>query len=280
MKNFLQFISNKAEDYIALRQSLGYEFKVQSSTIRAFCYFLKAINSSGPLTDTLALDYISSCDVTPNVRARRYGVLRHFAEYLSAFDIHTRLFASHAFPRVQTQPPARILNELELQQLLKAAQQISPRFPMRGNTHYTLIGLIASTGLRSGEALRLDRSDVDLESGVLNIRQTKFHKDRVVPVHETTRTALVNYAKRRDVVFTQPKSKAFFLSLRRGRLTSSGLCKAFHEARDAAGFGSTRPLRPHDLRHRFAVTRLVLWHREGVDVQVAGEDIDASQSLL
>ncbi len=150
-----------------------------------------------------------------------------------------------------------------------AARQISPRFPMRRHTLYSLLGLLASTGLRSGEALRLDRADVDIESGVLQIRRTKFRKDRVVPVHQSTHEALADYAAERDKAFARCVSPAFFLSLRGGRLSSAGFSGAFGEARASAGLyaKATRPLRPHDLRHRFAVTRLVTWHREGVDVQ-------------
>jgi len=269
MNSFTKRISKKVEDYIALRRSLDYVFLTQSRTLRAFCRYIEKTNQPGPLTDTLALAFVHSRDVTPLVRARRYGVLRHFAEYLSAFDHETKLFSPHAFPCCRSIAAVRILNEIELVNLLRTAKQISPLFPMRGNTLYTLLGLIASTGIRSGEALRLDCSDVDLERGLLQIRQTKFRKDRVVPMHDTTCEVLASYAAERDYVFPQPLSPAFFLSLRGGRLSTSSFYRVFHEVLATAGFDAiaTRPLRPHHLRHRFAVTRLLLWRREGIDVQ-------------
>lgn len=268
MNTFVRLVSDKIEEYIALRRSLGYVFQTQAATLRAFCHFIEDGNHLGPLTGELALAFVLSCEVTPTVRARRYGVLGRFAEYLSVFDAHTQRFDPRAFPRSRAIAPARILDEDELARLLVAARQITPRFPMRGRTLYTLLGLLASTGLRSGEALRLDRADVDIESGVLQIRRTKFRKDRVVPVHQSTREALANYAAERDKAFPRCVSP-FFLSLRGGRLSSAGFSGAFREARASAGLyaKATRPLRPHDLRHRFAVTRLVTWHREGVDVQ-------------
>jgi integrase len=112
-------------------------------------------------------------------------------------------------------------------------------------------------------------NDVDLERAVLAIRQTKFRKDRLVPVHPTTRDMLRAYVKVRDAADRRSPSSAFFLSCRGGRLSASGLGTAFQEACAIAGFdrGLPRGLRPGDLRHRFAVTRLVTWHREGVDVQ-------------
>jgi len=126
---------------------------------------------------------------------------------------------------------------------------------------------LASSGLRSGEALRLDRSDVDLANGVLLVRKTKFRKDRLVPVHATTQAALRRYARERDAAFSTPKDQAFFLSSRGNRLSAAGLQSAFAEVRRLAGLDDGRALRPHDLRHRFAVTRLSLWHQQRLDVQ-------------
>jgi integrase len=126
---------------------------------------------------------------------------------------------------------------------------------------------LASTGLRSGEAVRLDRGDVDLTSGVILVRNTKFRKDRLVPVHSTTQAALRRYARERDDVFPTPKGKAFFLSSRGCRLSAGGLQVNFAKARKLAGLDEGKPLRPHDLRHRFAVTRLALWHQQRADVQ-------------
>lgn len=185
------------------------------------------------------------------------------------FDVGTEALDPNALPRSRVTPPARILDGDELERLMTAARGLSPRWPLRGLTLFTILGLLASTGLRSGEALRLDRSDVDLRRGVLQIRLTKFRKDRLVPVHSTTRDALRAYSCARDVVFSESASAAFFLSLRGGRLSSGGLQAAFWQARTLAGLdgGPGRQLRPHDLRHRFATTRLAAWHREGVDVQ-------------
>lgn len=163
MNTFTKLVSEKIEEYIALRQSLGYVFQTQAATLRAFCQFIENSNHLGPLTVDLALAFILSCDVTPTVRARRYGILGRFADYLSVFDAHTQHFDPRALPRYRSITPVRILDDGELTRLLVSAQQISPRYPMRGRTLYTLLGLLASTGLRSGEARRLDRADVDLE---------------------------------------------------------------------------------------------------------------------
>ncbi|MBI1206863.1 MAG: tyrosine-type recombinase/integrase [Azospirillum sp.] len=103
--------------------------------------------------------------------------------------------------------------------------------------------------------------------GILHIRKTKFRKDRLVPVHTTTLAALRTYARHRDAAFPVPRDSAFFLSSRGNRLSSTGLSLAFGAACKLAGLDSGKTLRPHDLRHRFAVTRLAAWHQDKADVQ-------------
>ncbi|MCC7173428.1 MAG: tyrosine-type recombinase/integrase [Planctomycetes bacterium] len=269
MSGFARAIAGKIEAYIRLRCSLGYSFRTQAGTLRAFRRFVEQGKHTGPLTQAMVVTFVLSSDVTPTVRARRYSVLRQFAEYLSVFDVRTETLDPRALPRGRLTPPARILTDSEVANLLAAARDISPDHPMRGQTLYTLVGLLASTGLRSGEALRLDRAAVDLDRGVLQIHLTKFRKNRLVPIHATTAEALRSYAIVRDRAYPRLASSAFFLNLRGQRFSPGSLSSAFRQACVHAGLDRTglRPPRPHDLRHRFAVARLVEWHREGVDVQ-------------
>lgn len=268
MNDFARFLSDKVDDYVRLRRSLGYAFLSQAAVLTAFSRYIQNVGTTGPLTRELALAFVLSRNVTASVRARRHGVLLRFAEYLSIFDPLTERLDPRALPRSRAILPARILGEDELGRLLSAARDGTSSHPLRGKTLSTILGLLASTGLRSGEALRLDRADVDLARGLLQIRRTKFRKDRVVPVHPTTCAALRVYACARDLAFPQPPP-AFFLSLRGRRWSASAFGAAFAQARTRAGLdgGIPRALRPHDLRHRFAVTRLVTWYRAGLDVQ-------------
>jgi integrase len=255
--------------YVELRRALGYAFETQAATLRAFGSFVERRRDPGPLTQQLVLAFVLGCHVTPNVRNRRYAVLRNFADYFAVFDRRTKPFDPAVLPRSRAIPPVRILEHEELAQLLRAAREISPRSPMRGQTLYTVIGLLASTGLRSGEVARLDRPDVDLEHGILRIRRTKFRKHRLVPVHPTTLAVLRRYANARDIAYPRSPSPAFFLSGRGNRFSASAFGDGFRKARTRAGLdgGLPRGVRPHDLRHRFAVTRLVTWHRQRIDVQ-------------
>ena len=267
MSTFTKTLNDRVEGYIALRQSLGYSFQKQASTLRALVRYVEAEHIDGPLTQETALNFVLSWDGTANGRAIRHGVARRFAEYLALYDPQTETLDPKALPRSRAIPPPRILSDDELGSLMVACRSVSPGYPVRAIVLTTLVGLLASTGLRSGEALRLDRADVDIKAGVLHIRKTKFRKDRLVPVHSTTLEALRDYTRQRNLRFPTPKDSAFFLSSRGNRLSPAGLQQAFGTACKIAGFDKGKSLRPHDLRHRFAVTRLAVWHREQIDVQ-------------
>jgi integrase len=267
MTSLTKFLSEKIERYIELRRSLGYAFDKQAGTLRAFARHVEQSRPDGPATRTMALDFVLSFRDAANSRAVRHGVLRRFYEYLAVYDARTEALERRAFHRSRAIPPPRIVNESELASLIDACRLISPGLPLIGRTMATLIGLLASTGLRSGEVVRLDRGDVDFTRGVILIRKTKFRKDRLVPVHPTTLAALRQYARKRDAAFPRPVDAGFFLSSRGCRLSATGLQSNFAKARKQAGLDDGKPLRPHDLRHRFAVTRLKLWHQQRADVQ-------------
>jgi integrase len=269
MTTFATRVTAGVEGYITLQRSLGYQFDKQAIALRAFLRYVRATHARGPLSQALVLDFVMGSNVTANGRAIRYAVIRRFAEYFAAFDSRTERLDRRALPRSRATPPPRILSQEELQSLMTASGRIASEQSLRTRTMTTVIGLLASTGLRSGEALRLDRSDVDLTQGVLQIRKTKFRKDRLVPVHATTLTALRDYARRRDFAFPTLKTPAFFVSTRGVRLSKNGLRYGFNQVCVLAGINvkGAKPFRPHELRHRFAVTRLAEWHRQQVDVQ-------------
>jgi integrase len=267
MSSFAKALADRVDAYIALRRSLGYAFEKQAAVLRALARYVEVQQLDGPLTRDLALGFVISWPGTSNGRFIRHGIIRRFCDYLAIYDARTEALDCRALPRSRAISPPRILTDEELRSLISASSRISPDRPQRGMVLTIVVGLLASTGLRSGEALRLDRADVDLEAGVLNIRRTKFRKDRLVPVHATTLAALREYALHRDGVFPAPKALAFFLSSRGNRLSPTALRAGFRAACELAGLHSGKALRPHDLRHRFAVARLAAWHREQADVQ-------------
>jgi len=149
-----------------------------------------------------------------------------------------------------------------------AARQAIPQ-PLRAATYETLIGLLAATGLRVGEAIRLDRHDIDYTEGVLLVRRSKFGKSRQVPLQPTTLQALQEYNRRREELCPQPSSDSFFVSLRGTRIIYECVQPTFRMLCDRAGVGagSVPAPRIHDLRHTFAVRTLLSWYRDGLDIQ-------------
>jgi len=156
-----------------LRRSLGLGFRKQGATLRRFQRYVAASRLEGPLTQDMALAFSLASSGTGNGRECRYGVIRRFSEYLAIFDPRTQRLEPRVLPRSRAIPPPRILSGAELAALISACARITPDRPYRGRTLAMAIGLLASTGLRSGEALRFDRADVDLSTGVLHVRKTE-----------------------------------------------------------------------------------------------------------
>jgi integrase len=161
-----------------------------------------------------------------------------------------------------------LYSEHEVLGLMTAAQKLPA--PMRQETTATIVGLLYATGMRVGEALRLDRGDVDLDEGLLVVRDSKFGKSREVPLHKSAVEALGSYAERRDELCPQASTDAFFLSATGTRVLYCNFHMAFLGLVREAGLRPRSPKcrpRPHDLRHSFAVSTLIDWYREGVEVE-------------
>jgi integrase len=174
--------------------------------------------------------------------------------------------------RYRRKPPQRFRDH-EIAALIQRAAALVSAKHLRGRTYATLFGLLAVTGLRINEALHLDRSDVDLDTGVLLIRRTKFGKSRLVPIHATTTEALRVYGDARDRALKTWTTPAFFLSERATRITEWSARYTFAVISRAIGLRSPTHGGRHghgpriqDLRHRFAAETLIRWYRAALDV--------------
>jgi integrase len=139
---------------------------------------------------------------------------------------------------------------------------------LKAHTYATLIGLLMATGMRVGEVLALDRTDIDWQTGILVVRHAKFGKSRELPLHPTTVQALLTYKGERDRCLPRQHSPGFLLSLAGTRLLYKNVHFTFLRLLRQAGLAGRRPRRPriHDMRHTFAIKALLRWHRDGVDV--------------
>ena len=166
-----------------------------------------------------------------------------------------------------------IFHDEEIVQLLAATRQIGPPGSIRPATYETLFGLMASTGLRVSEAIHLLDTDVDLKLGMLTIRQTKFAKSRQLPIHPTAVAALMKYRRQRARHVATIAEMPFLISSRGQRLgeplSDRQVHRVFNMLRDSLHLvnrGGHAAPRLHDLRHTFAVRRMMLWHAEGTDI--------------
>jgi len=256
------------EDYLALRRSLGYKLDRAGWLLSDFVGHLEATG-----VDTITVDAALSwamrpSDADPSWWASRLSAVRVFARHLHAFDSAHEVPPVDLLPKRASRATPYLYAPPDIAALMAAARSL--RSALRAATFETLVGLLAVTGLRIGEALRLARRDVDLDEGVLRIRGTKFGKSREVPLHESTVDALAAYARRRDRLCPRPIDPTFFVSTTGTRLRYQNVHRTWLDLVRRAGLrprtASCRP-RPHDLRHSFAVHTLVGWYRDGVDVQ-------------
>ena len=266
-------LRNAAERYLDLRRSLGFKLESQAFTLRNFLRFAER-EAAKTITTELVLRWSKQpCRAGPATWAQRLGVVRNFAAWYAAYDANCEIppegLISQRFRRQQPY----IYSDHEIDQILRAAADLPSRLGLRGSTCSTIYALLAATGMRVGEALALDRSDVDLESGVLTIRNAKFGKSRLVPLHATTKRALAQYAARRDRALRRA-SPPFFVSDSGQRITQ--WCVRYNFARisqrvgiriPALGLRHGRGPRLHDLRHRFAVRTMIAWYRCGANVE-------------
>jgi integrase/recombinase XerD len=209
-------------------------------------------------------------DHRPVTWAQRLGFVRVFARHWSASDPRTEIPPDGLLPfRAQRVRPY-LYTEEEIQRLLAAAKGLSPSNGLRPWTYHCLFGLLAVSGLRISEAIKLERKDVDLNEGLLIIRQTKFNKSRLVPLHVSTRDVLAEYAQHRDWFLPTQSSPCFLLNDHNRCLESSTVRRIFYNLSRQIGLRGlddhTGP-RLHDFRHRFALLTLIGWYRAGEDIE-------------
>lgn len=256
-------------DYLALRRRLGHKLADAERVLDRFVVFLDAVGAETVTMDT-TLAFVLDPDLDPASTnpSRRLQAVRGFTLYLAGIDPATEVppagIVSYRVPRRRPY----LFTDDEISSVMATAAA-SARTAERAVMLETLIGLLAVTGMRVGEAIRLSDRDIDRDLAVITIRATKFGKSRQVPVTATTIDALGAHIDVRDKAHPSPVCPRVFVSGAGTPLAYSHFCLTFRRAIDRAGIGDPAPvLRPriHDLRHSFAVRALVDWHRCGADV--------------
>ena len=268
MSNNITFVQ-RARLYLDQRRALGFGMRITGKRLLAFARFADDRAPLGPLTLKLAVAWARDATrSSPLTWGRRLEVVRPFAKWLRPYDRRTEVPPARFFGRVHRRIPPHVYSDAEVRALLDEATRLAPQDGLRPAAVAAVLGLLACTGMRVSEALALSREDVDLNDALLVVRVTKFRKSRFVPIHVSAAQELQCYAARRDHLVPRRRTDAFFLVDGGEALTYSKLRTAFRRLRIRLGWeeASGRMPRIHDLRHTFASQLLLIWHREGIDV--------------
>lgn len=255
-------------DYLAVRRALGFKLTHAGEMLPDFVGYLEKRRATF-VTAVAAIAWATQPqDAHPNWWRKRMVIVRGFAKYLQTIDRRTeipRLDHLPAHEGVRATP--YVYTAADIAALLSATETL--RTPLRVATYRTLLGLLAVTGMRVGEAIALDDRDFDRRRDVLVIRKTKFDKSREVPLHDSTVEALVRFQRDRNRLSPLRKTSSLFVSTAGSRLIYQNVHETFLKLVYAAGLGARRPHRPtiHDLRHTFAIRTVLDWYRDGVDVE-------------
>ena len=254
------------DDYLRARRALGFKLAFPGRVLPQFVRYVQAAGAS-TVTAELAVAWAGlAADVQPISRSHRLSAARSFARYLAAVDPATEVPPLGIWPSAAPRRSPYLWSEADVVALLEATRALRPA--LRAATLEALFGLLACSGVRVGEALRLGRQDVDLKEGVITVREAKCARARLVPLHPSAAEALRAYAARRDLLRPVAVSPAFFLSAAGAAPSYGSVCEAFVRLTSALGLRAATPRpRMHDLRHSFAVRTLVDWHRSGVDAE-------------
>jgi integrase/recombinase XerD len=254
-------------DYLRLRRSLGHELADAGRLLPGFVAYLERIGTA-TVTVAAAVAWAQLPDSPgSSVWPRRMTAARGFARYLAGLDPDTEVPPPGVIRYRQRWRQPFLFSAADVDALL-GQTKVSIVAPLRVATYQTLFGLLAASGLRIGEAIRLDRADIDWAEGVLLIREAKFGKSRLVPLQASSMAALEDYAVRRDRLAPRPSGTSLFVSQAGKRLSYAVVGQTFRQLIDQAGVGVGPGPRPrlHDLRHTFAVRVLLGWYRAGEDV--------------
>jgi integrase len=271
----MKSLQDHLTEYVTARRALGTRLEEPAQTLRRFVQFM-ARKRARFITIQLALEWSQqSQGVQRATWARKLSMVRQFARWGSAIDPRHQVPPRRLLSVRHRRSKPHIYSDDEITRLMTEATQLRSSNGMKALTLETLIGLLAVTGLRPGEAAALENRDVDLQTGLLVIRESKFGKSRQVPIHSSTAEALRRYARARDRVFGHPGSPRFLIS-HRGTSLDLGtvrrwFCKisiACNLRGKAEGHRCGRGPRLQDLRHTFATRRLVEWYKTGRNVAV------------
>ena len=249
------------DEYLAFRRGLGFKLESLSWILRDFGRYADGIGHKGHITIDLAVRWaLCTRSGDPAHAARRLSAVARFAQHRAVFDPATEVPPAGLLgPVSKHRKQPHIYSDVEITALLREAALLWPRNGLRPRTYVAFFSLLLSTGLRLSEACRLVDQDVDLAEGVLTVRESKFRKSRLVPLHPTTTRALRRYGAQCDSCCGAPQRERFFRTDRAPTLSRKAVHSTFSSLRKRLGWsaqGRARCPRIQDMRHN-AESRLM-----------------------
>jgi integrase/recombinase XerD len=261
-------LGDRLSDYLALRRALGFKLRRPAQLLEQFVTYVDECGET-TVTIKLAVDWAALPEgAAPSYRAYRLSSVRGFARYLHTVDPVNEVPPAHLLPYRSRRLAPYLYTDEQVSALMAAAGAM--RNPKLALSYRTTIGLLAATGMRVGEALRLNLDDVYWQHRLVLIRDSKFGKSRLVPLEASTLAALGEYVRERKSRYPVKGTPALFLSSYGTRVCHCNLSGTFHQLTKDVGIKPRSNLcrpRIHDLRHSFAIRTMLDWYRSGVDVQ-------------
>jgi len=270
-------LSRRLADYLAVRRSLGFDLAFQERVLKVFTAFADRERADHVTVDLFLRWKAAYGHANNNTWSCRLGMVRAFASWLKGYDERTEVPPPGLIPAKWQRPRPYIYSDKEVAAIVSRAGKLRSRYDLKGWTCSTLFGLIAVTGLRINEALRLDDDDVDLHAGVVTVKRGKNGKARFVPIAPSTVERLTAYrAERMRLLGTT--TGAFFSNDDGRRMSEWSARYNFAAVSRDMGLRQRqrfckhgRGPRIHDLRHTFAVRTIMDWYRK---------DLDADREML
>jgi integrase/recombinase XerD len=261
-------LGQAVEDYLRVRRALGFKMENAGRLLPQFLEYLESVGAETITTEQAVRWSTLPSAANPVWWGVRLTAVRGFARYLQTIDPRAELPPNGVLPTAAggRRPTPYVYCEADIVALMTAAGSWRPR--LSAATMQTLIGLLAVTGMRIGEAIRLDRGDLDLEHARLVVRNSKFGKSRQLPLHPTTIQALRGYLRRRDQLRPHVETEALLITATGKRLDRHNVERQFRRLRSQARLRTrpgARPPRLHDARHSFAVHTMLDSYRAGGD---------------
>jgi integrase len=258
-------LAGHLDDYLRLRRGLGFQLGRHGEVLPRFVAYLDARGATTVTVDLAVAWARLPVGIKPITVDFRLSAVRGFARYLHAIDPDHQVPPPGLLAAPRRRPAPYIYTPDQIAEVLRTTRLLQP--PLRAATYRTLLGLLAATGMRLGEAFALTRRDVDLVEGLVTVRHAKFDRMRLVPLHASVTAALRSYVTERDRLCPTASCDRFFVSVTGRPLRRGEADCLFRDITTLIGL-RTDAVHPriHGLRHTFAVQTLIDGHRNGADV--------------